>query len=157
VSTSLRVDAPASRIFSLLAHPADHPRFDGSGMLVSGPEQRISGPGEVFVMDMQNDEMGSYQIANHVVRFEPDHAIAWEPVLHAASTEEDRDGIGETNKVQWGYELEPLDGGTTLVRETYDCAAAPDWLQRAVKNGERWVPSMNASLQKLKELAEGDA
>ena len=40
----------------------------------------ISGVGDVFTMKMHNDEMGDYEMANHVVEYEPNRRIGWEPV-----------------------------------------------------------------------------
>jgi hypothetical protein len=43
-----------------------------------------------------------------------------------------------------------------LVTETYDCSRAPAWLRQAVRGGDRWVPSMTATLDKLAALARND-
>lgn len=154
ISVSVTINAPADRLFAVLALPANHPRIDGSGMLIQGSEVEIAGVGQVFTMTMHNEEMGNYEIANHVVRYEPNRLIAWEPVLKAASRAEDQADIGVRNGVRWIYELQPLDGRSTLVTETYDCTTAPDGLRQAVKNGARWVESMTATLAKLNDFAE---
>jgi hypothetical protein len=154
VSVSGTVNVPADRLFEILALPANHPRIDGSGMLVRGSEVEIAGVGDVFTMIMHNDEMGDYEMANHVVAYDVDRRIAWEPVLKSASRAEDQDDIGVRNGVRWSYELQPLDKRSTLVTEIYDCRAAPYWLRHAVKNGARWVDSMTTTLTKLNELAE---
>lgn len=36
--------------------------------------------------------------------------------------------------------------------EIYDCAAAPERLRQAVRNGEAWIDSMEASLTQLDVL-----
>jgi hypothetical protein len=154
VSVSMTIDAPAGRVFQILALPANHPRIDGSGMLAHGSGVEISGVGDVFTMNMHNEEMGDYEMANHVVGYEFNELISWEPVLMAASRVEDQADIGVRNGVRWTYQLRPLDGRSTLVTETYDCTAAPEWLRQAVKNGARWVDSMTATLAKLNEFAE---
>lgn len=153
VSVSMTINAPADRVFAILALPANHPRIDGSGMLVQGSEVEISGVGDVFNMLMHNEEMGDYEIANHVVTYKFDRLIAWEPVLKAASRVEDQPDIGVHNGVRWTFELQPVDGRSTLVTETYDCTTAPDWLRQAVGDGARWVDSMAATLEKLDEIA----
>lgn len=155
VSVSRRINAPAERLFAILACPANHRRIDGSGMVGPGPEVKISGVGDVFTMSMRNDEMGAYEMANHVVEYEVDRLITWEPVLKSASRAEDQDGIGVHNHVRWSYQLQPVDGGSTLVTESYDCTDAPDWLRKAVKNGARWQESMTATLSKLNDLVQG--
>ena len=152
VSVSMTIDAPAPRIFAVLATPADHPGIDGSGMLREGSGERISAVGDVFTMAMHNDEMGDYEMANHVVAYERDRLIAWEPVLKAASRDEDEAQVGVKGGVRWSFELRPLGEDSTLVTETYDCSAAPDWLRRAVKNGDRWLDSMTTTLARLNEV-----
>jgi len=39
--------------------------------------------------------------------------------------------------------------GATIITETYDCTEAPEWLRRAVKNGQRWAAAMTTTLEKL--------
>ena len=154
VSVSMTIDAPADELFALLCDPSNHPRIDGSGMLQEGPAERISGVGDVFAMGMHNDEMGDYEMANHVLGYDAGRLIAWEPELKAASRTEDQSEVGVRSGVRWSYELQPVGERTTVVTETYDCTSAPDWLRRAVRNGERWVETMTASLTNLRELAQ---
>ena len=61
-------------------------------------------------------------------------------------------GVGEPARHQWGWQLEPLDAGRTRVTEFFDCSRSPDWLQNAVKGGERWRPEIEASLENLERL-----
>jgi hypothetical protein len=60
-----------------------------------------------------------------------------------------RPGIGDCSHHQWIYELSPDGPGATIVTETYDCTRAPEWLRRAVKNGQRWAAAMTTTLEKL--------
>jgi hypothetical protein len=84
ISVARDIDAPAPELFKYLARPADHTTIDGTGMLRgTDDEQVLSGIGDIFEMKMFNDEMGEYVMENHVVEFEPDRRIAWEPVLKA--------------------------------------------------------------------------
>jgi hypothetical protein len=99
----IRVDAPAQAVFDVLAAPAQHPAFDGSGTVrtqVSGPE-RLS-LGARFGMGMRIRL--PYRTDNTVVEFEEGRRIAW---CHV-------------NRHRWRYELEPIDEGSTLVTETFD-------------------------------------
>jgi len=153
VSVSRRIGAPAAKIFAILADPRNHPLVDGSGMLRDCSGGRIRAVGDVFEMLMHNDEMGDYEMANHVVEYEPGRRICWEPVLKAASRAQDQDDIGDRAQHRWTYELTPLDATSTLVTETYDCSRAPEWLRKAVKGGARWTRSMTVSLEKLDELS----
>ena len=152
VSVSRRIDAPAEKLFGLLSDPAHHPGIDGSGMVEASSAAVITGVGDVFRVEMRNPEMGPYEIANLVVEFEPNRRIAWEPVLSAASRDEDQDGIGVHNHVRWSYELAADGPGATVVTESYDCSRSPEWLRTAVKDGRRWLDSMTASLERLDQL-----
>jgi hypothetical protein len=50
----------------------------------------------------------------------------------------------------------PPDGpDATIVAETYDCTQAPEWLRRAVKNGQRWLTSMTVTLERLDQQCSG--
>jgi uncharacterized protein YndB with AHSA1/START domain len=150
ISVSRRVQAPASKVFEILANPARHPGIDGSGMLQDGaPNSAISGVGEVFTMKMHNAEMGDYEMANHIVDYELDRRIAWEPVLSAASRPEDVADIGDRAGHRWSYELTADGPNATVVTETFDCSQAPDWLRKVLDNGSRWTESMTATLEKL--------
>ena len=153
VSVSRTIAAPASAIFAVLTRPARHPDIDGSGMLLESADDFIGGIGDIFTMKMHNGELGDYVIANHVVEYEPGRRIGWEPVLAAASRQEDQGDIGVRNEIRWSYELTPVGPDATLVCETYDCSRAPAWLQKAVKGGSRWIGSMTRTLEKLDALA----
>jgi hypothetical protein len=155
VSVSRTIGAPAAKLFGILARPASHPLIDGSGMLrEAASDAVVSGVGDVFTMTMHNDEMGDYEMSNYVVQYELNRLIGWDPVLKAASREEDRAEIGKQEPAQrWTYALVPVDADSTLVTETYDCSRAPAWLRKAVRGGERWRESMTLTLAKLDALS----
>jgi hypothetical protein len=99
----IEVHAPAQAIFDVLADPAQHSAFDGSGTLqalVSGPERLALG--SHFGMSMRIKV--PYRTDNTVVEFEEGRRIAWR---HA-------------NRHRWRYELEPAGAGSTVVTETFD-------------------------------------
>ena len=80
VAVSRRIAAPAHDIFRILADPARHLEFDGSESLRgAGSTAVISGVGDVFVMKMYFPHLGDYEMNNHVVEYEPDRLIGWEP------------------------------------------------------------------------------
>ncbi len=151
VSVSRRIEAPAQELFQILADPARHPGIDGSGMLTQAAGRSvITGVGDSFTMRMHNAEMGDYEMTNHVVEYQRDRRIGWEPVLSAASRAEDQADIGDRSEPhRWSYELTPAGPDATIVTEIYDCTQAPEWLRKAVKNGHRWVASMTTTLEKL--------
>ncbi len=156
ISVSRDIAAPAGRIFFVLAHPAAHPDVDGTGMLRSAPDDVvISKVGDVFAMNMFNDEMGDYVMENRVVEFEPDRRIVWDPVMRSIDKPEFQSDVGEPADHQWGWQLEPLDASRTRVTEFFDCSRSPEWLQKAVKGGERWRPAIEASLDSLERLIAG--
>jgi uncharacterized protein YndB with AHSA1/START domain len=157
-SMTRRIEAPAARIFSVLSDPSQHQQLDGSGMLRPGVEAApVSGVGDVFHMAMHNDEMGDYVMANHVIEYEQDRRIAWEPVLAEASRPEDAAAIGDSARQTWGYVLAPAGPAATEVTEFFDCSRSPEWLREAVQGGERWGDSMTATLDNLARLCAGDS
>ncbi|MFJ6216655.1 hypothetical protein ACIQGZ_25500 [Streptomyces sp. NPDC092296] len=80
VVVSRRIGAPAAGIFRNLADPGRHPDLDGSGMLRGSVfDAVVSGVGDVFVMRMHNERYGDYEMNNHVIAYEPDRRIGWEP------------------------------------------------------------------------------
>jgi uncharacterized protein YndB with AHSA1/START domain len=157
VSVSRRINAPAAVVFAILADPANHPRIDGSHMVQEATgDGAVTAAGAAFGMRMHNNEMGDYEMLNYVVEYEPDSRIGWEPVLAKAGRPEDEPGVGDRTGHRWSYLLTP-DGQATIVTESYDCSQAPDWLRRAVRDGERWRNSMTRTLENLDALATGAA
>jgi hypothetical protein len=112
VSAERVIRAPASAIFDVIADPGRHADFDGSGSVRNARSETPSRlfKGAVFVMDMKRSL--PYGMANTVVEFEEDRAIAWAPRFANGRA---RRFFGRI----WRYELEPVEGGT-LVRETWD-------------------------------------
>ncbi len=153
VSVTRRIPATAKRIFAVLVDPARHPEIDGSGMVRAALTGPVHGVGGSFVMAMHNDEMGDYEMTNHVVAYEEDRKIAWEPVMSAAAREEDVGEVGIPAHHRWGYTLVPEGADLTVVTETFDCTESPEWLQHAVRGGRRWVDAMAATLEKLAAVA----
>jgi len=154
VCVSRTIDAPAGQLFGLLVHAANHPAIDGSGMVRESADQLVVGAvGDVFVMKMHHDEFGDYQMANHVVEFEPGQRITWEPVRHEGSQIENLDDAENRGYYLWGYELAPAGAGSTVVTETFDCSRSPEELRAAVKDGHGWIDAMTASLENLDKLS----
>ena len=100
VAVSRRISAPAHDIFQVLANPARHPEFDGSESLRGAVSPAvISGVGDVFVMKMYFPHLGDYEMNNHVVEYEPDRRIGWEPEAgrgHPSAAPESSD------RARWG-------------------------------------------------------
>ena len=99
------VPAPAADIFDLLACPARHPEFDGSGTVREVRGRRT--PERLFLgatFGMQMRWGAPYQILNEVVEFEEGRRIGW------------RHFAGHI----WRYRLEPLRPDSTRVTEEFD-------------------------------------
>ena len=133
------IDAPPAAVSDVLASPARHAAFDGSGTVqgaVSGPE-RLS-LGAHFGMGMRLKL--PYRTDNTVVEFEEGRLIAW---CHV-------------NRHRWRYELEPVGDGATRVTETFDGRTAifPPvlLLMNAYANNQVAVAK---TLVRLKALIEG--
>jgi Polyketide cyclase / dehydrase and lipid transport len=148
VSVTRRIEAPADRLFALVADSANHPLIDGSAMVREpAPAVTMSGTGDSFLMDMHHDEFGDYQMRNHVVEYEAGRRLTWQParVLDAGE---------ETARYRWGYEFAPDGPGATMVTETFDCTRSPADLREAVREGEGWRDAITASLVRLELLAK---
>jgi hypothetical protein len=149
VSVSRRIAASAETIFGLLVDPSNHPEVDGSGMLRQGASSAVvSGLGDVFVMKMHNSQMGDYEMDNHVVEFEANRRIGWEPALHGTSRQEES---SLRNGSRWLFTLDPDGPDATIVTETYDCSGSPDMVRTAVDNGKGWIEAMTQTLAHLEE------
>jgi hypothetical protein len=117
-SVSRTINASATEIFDLLANPARHPDFDGSGFLRSTVQPRpVTVVGDTFRMNMDGPHMGGgYQMDNHVSGFHPHQLIAWKPA--PAGT--------EPPGWEWMYELKADGSDQTEVTLTYDWSGVTD-------------------------------
>ncbi|MFQ5558175.1 MAG: polyketide cyclase [Acidimicrobiales bacterium] len=111
------VAADPSAVFELLRDPEGHVRIDASGMLMAASGDPVSGVGDRFVVHMDRESLqdfplGEYDVTVVITTFEQDREIAW--TIEAAI----RPQIGHI----YGYELEPIDGGT-MVTSYYDWSA----------------------------------
>lgn len=153
VSVSRHIEAPAGRLFALVADPANHPLIDGSGMVREpAPAVRVSGTGDVFMINMHNDRDGDYQVRNVVVEYLADRRLVWAPMTPTSDPEEQH--AVDPDRYEWGYELAPDGPGATVVTETFDCRRAPEDLRKRLREGETWRDAMTASLVKLELLAK---
>src|SRR5271170_1787471 len=95
ISVSRDINASAARIFEILSNPSMQPEVDGTGMLRSAPEnQAITKVGDVFYISMTHWHLGNYVMANHVLEFEQDRHIGWEPVVHSYENPEYVQAVG---------------------------------------------------------------
>ncbi|MFC7404964.1 SRPBCC family protein [Georgenia alba] len=140
VSAEREIDAPAERIFELIADPAEQPRWDGNDNLGQAPTgQRVHAVGEVFTMTLANGALRE----NHVVEFAEGRRIAWRPADPGAAP------AGH----QWAWDLEPVDATRTRVTHTYDWTDLTD--EKRFERARGTTSDMlRASLDRLTALAE---
>ena len=156
---SRRIEAPAPLIFEILSNPQRHVEFDGSGMLRGAVlDHPITGVGDTFTMRMHR--LGDdYLMINHVVEFEPDRRMFWEPAPGDPSRAEDNDPskVGIPAGYRWGYILIPDGDDATVVTEVFDPGPLPEDL---LLDGGAWIngtdpvlESMAASLERLEKIS----
>ncbi|WP_028851123.1 SRPBCC family protein [Thermocrispum municipale] len=136
------VAASAETLFSLIADPAQQPRWDGNDNLARADEgQRVTAVGDVFRMHLTNGGVRD----NHVVEFEENRRIAWRPA----------DSGKQPPGHLWRWELEPLGESRTRVTHTYDWTQLddPTRLERARSTTE---DNLLASVNNLAAAAEGN-
>jgi uncharacterized protein YndB with AHSA1/START domain len=148
VSVERVINAPAAKIFALIADAGKHSAFDGSGTVDHSSEK--SQPlelGSTFGMSMRGRPESfflPYRTTNTVIEFEPDRRIAWKTTIAG----------GLVGGRIWRYEIEPRDGGT-LVRETWDLSQ--DRQRPLLKMGsmpKQAEDGMRATLQRLAAILE---
>jgi hypothetical protein len=147
VSVERRIPAAAAAIFGVLADPRAHVELDGSGMVRATSAVPITGVGDVFTMAMHFPALGDYEMDNHVVEFELDRRIAWEPAPGRGHPEA---GSGGRWGHRWRFELAPDGPGATVVTETYDFSRAPE-AERTTNGGQVWLDAMAATLARLED------
>ena len=151
VAVSRRIEAPAADIFAILADPVRHLEIDGSQMLRGAvTDDPISGVGQVFVMKMYYPEFDHYEMINHVVEFEPNRRIGWEPQAGRGHPKEPAPDARWGHR--WSYELEPDGPDATVVTHRYDCSRIPVEERAPMDGGRMWLEAMAGTLQRLDEL-----
>jgi hypothetical protein len=159
VAVSRRICAPAHDIFQVLANPLQHPEFDGSDMLQEAVSRTaVSGAGDVFVMKMYYSEIGEYEMNNHVVEYEQDRRIGWEPECGRGHPNAAPDSPEPARTGQrWSYQLTPDGPDATVVTEIYDCSRTPEDRRAGMDNGRIWIESMTETLERLDALCARQA
>lgn len=137
-SARIVINAPAEKIFDLLANPRKHQDFDGTKTIQSN----LTGParlelGSKFGMQMK---LGiNYKILNTVVEYEENRRIAWR----------------HFGRWRWIYDLRPITAHQTEVTETFDGTTSISQLWLKLRKAYPWTQMAVAkSLVRLKVLAE---
>jgi len=156
VKVSRRIGAPAAVIFRILADPRRHVELDGSGMVRGAVTTApVSGVGNVFVMKMYFSELGDYEMNNHVVEYERERRIGWEPEAGRGHPGATADADGGRWGHRWSYELVPDGPNATIVTEIYDCSRAPAEARADMADGEVWAEAMARTLERLEAACAG--
>jgi hypothetical protein len=139
-SASIIINAPASKIFDVIANPQMHSIIDGSNSVrsvIKGPTRLALG--SKFGMNM---EIGiKYRITNTVVEFEENKLIAWRHL----------------GRWIWRYELKEISSTQTVVIESFDGTTTPFnlWL-KARKAYPYTQKAVAKTLVCLKEYCESN-
>ena len=150
VRVSRRIEAPAAVIFLVLADPGRHLELDGSGMLRGAVTTApVTGVGDVFIMKMYFSELGDYEMNNHVVEYEQDRRIGWEPEAGRGHRDAGEAQDGSRWGHRWSYELVKDGPDATIVTEVYDCSSAPADARTGMSDGEVWTQAMAETLERL--------
>jgi hypothetical protein len=117
VQRTIPLAAPA--IFSILSDPDGHVRIDASGMLMSAEGAPVTKVDDTFIVHMDREALndiplGQYSVSIRITAYEKDREIAW-TIEHPM--------IDPPMGHVYGYQLEPVDGGT-LVTSYYDWSNA---------------------------------
>jgi len=157
VRVSRRIEAPAADVFRVLADPRRHLEIDGSGMLRGAVSDTVvTGVGDVFTMRMYYSEHGNYEMDNHVVVFEQDRRIGWEPWAGRGHPDTAPDSTAEARWGHvWSYELAPDGPDATIVTEIYDCSGAPEEERMGMEQGKIWAGAMARTLERLDRACTG--
>lgn len=132
---SLVITAPPSAIFDLLADPAKHHTFDGSGTVrecTADTPDRLSA-GAKFGMKMKF--LVPYKMTNEVVEFVENETIAW------------RHMGGHI----WRYTLEAVDGGTKVTEEFDWRPSRAPFLLKLTKTPQQNATSIEKTLERLRD------
>jgi len=137
-SARIVINAPAAKIFDIIARPALHPKIDGTNSVKSvnwGPD-RLS-LGAKFGMRMK---IGiRYKITNIVVEFQDNQLIAWRHL----------------GRWVWRYELRELSSNQTEVTESFDGRPSPlQWWLKARGSYSYAEKALAKTLVRLKKYAE---
>jgi uncharacterized protein YndB with AHSA1/START domain len=147
VSVERVIDAPAHRIFELLADAGQHPKFDGSGSVDHSTADSVPlSLGSVFSMRMKGRRETlflPYTMSNKVIEFQKDRRIAWQPTALG----------GLIGGRIWRYVLTPAGTDSTLVREEWDISQ--DKQKKLLRLGampEQAERGMRATLDRIAQV-----
>ncbi|MDP2013542.1 MAG: polyketide cyclase [Actinomycetota bacterium] len=142
------IPASAEVIFSLVTLPSGHVAMDGSGMLISAPDDKpLTAVGDTFIINMDREplgdvpEMGKYDVLNTVTAIEPNRLLEW--------------SVGTVGRPAFGHfygiSLTPISDSETEVANYVDWAAIPEKYRDRVTFPVVPQHMMEASLARLEQ------
>ncbi|MET3860652.1 uncharacterized protein YndB with AHSA1/START domain [Dietzia sp. 2505] len=147
------IAAPADQVFAVLCDPDGHVAIDSSGMLQSAEGSMVTASGDRFVVHMDRESLGDYDLGRYdvtviITRFVPGEEIAWTidgqitpPIGHTYGYRLTQ--LGSGNADGGGGGAEDLDGPLTEVVSYYDWSDAhPKWRDSGI------LPVLDASALK---------
>ena len=149
------VAAPPELVFAVLADPARHTEIDGAGMLrgIASSSGPVTGAGDSWVMNMNQENLGDYQMRSEVIAFEPNQRIAWAPALHPPDALAHLVGDIDFKGYHYAWELAPAADGGTEITHTYDWSGVSD--ERALPFFPRVSPEqMAVTIDRLGKAAK---
>jgi len=160
IHTTITVNAPAVRVFDVLADPSTHAAIDGTGWVRESLDGKpLTETGQIFRMAMyhENHPNKDYEMANRVEVFDPPRSIAWQPgsePRHIPGHQSPDDTALEFGGWVWRYDLEPVGDDRTDVTLTYDWSAVPPQTREHIGFPPFDPSHLENSLKHLAELAE---
>ena len=141
LSVERLIHAPAEAIFAVLTDPSKHCEIDGSGTLARLTTSNAPLTlGSTFSMRIKVGV--AYTVKNRVLEFEENRLITW----------------AHWQGQRWSYTLEPQEGGSTLVRETFNWSTTKlPWIIESLGIPRRNVGFMEKTLENLAALVEASA
>ena len=90
-------------------------------------------------MKMHYRELGDYEMINHIVEYETNRRLAWEPEAGLGHP----DSLPERPSARWGHRwgfiLTPDGPNATIVTHTYDCSRVLEKTRKDMDNGRVWI------------------
>ena len=138
LSVERLIHASAEAIFAILTDPSKHCEIDGSGMLVRLTTSNAPLTlGSTFSMRIKSGI--SYTVKNRVLEFEENRLITW----------------AHWQGQRWSYALEPQEGDSTLVRETFNWSTTKlPWIIESLGVPRKNAGFMEKTLENLAALVE---
>lgn len=132
------IHAPAEAIFAILTDASKHCEIDGSGTLVRLTTSNAPLTlGSTFSMRIKSGI--SYTVKNRVLEFEENRLITW----------------AHWQGQRWSYALEPQEGDSTLVRETFNWSTTKlPWIIESLGVPRKNAGFMEKTLENLAALVE---